>query len=347
MMVEADLDRLSRTRLRKPDARARNRRERFRRPLLRRRRCAATARRGRLRRPARRGRRLSDRSRDALAAAASRRRARPWSSISPRRPSFPRRCVAARDLRDQRPGHRAARAGGARLLRPSRRRASSSRVRPRSTARAIAERVSAARALDSAARQSVRREQGRGRSDLLAEVAAATDSTSSIARAFNHIGPRPERTIRRRLVAAQLARIAGGASAAALRRQPRSGARLSRRARRRRGLHRARARRRTRRDLQRLQRARPSRFATCLRELITIARVPVEVREDPERMRARRDAALGRQPREAARDDRLGAARFRSSQSLRDVYEAASKLREQSLNDDAASVRLQEPRAAA
>ena len=48
-----------------------------------------------------------------------------------------------------------------------------------------------------------------------------------------------------------------------------------------------------------------------LRELIAIARVPVEVREDPQRMRRGRDTALGRHPGEAPRSEPAGSAKSR------------------------------------
>ena len=60
-----------------------------------------------------------------------------------------------------------------------------------------------------------------------------------------------------------------------------------------------------------------------LRELIAIAGVPVEVREDPERMRPLDVPALRRKRAKSLKLRPAGVRRFRSRNRLRDIYHAA------------------------
>ena len=127
-----------------------------------------------------------------------------------------------------------------------------------------------------------------------------------IARAFNHIGPRQSERFVVASLAAQLARIAAGAPP-----QLYVG-----------NLETARdfldvrdvvsayialAREGERGEIYNVCSGRAVVIRDVLRELIAIARVPVEVREDPAEIAIERDTALGRQPGETARAHRLGA----------------------------------------
>ncbi len=216
--------------------------------------------------------------------------------------------IAARNLRSERHRNRAARAGGARLRAGDR--------RPRIVFTSSAEVYGARDAgefplretLDLRPAQPVRREQSRGRSDSAWPKRAASGSTSSSrARSITSDPGQSERFVVASL-AAQLARIAAGGAPQLLCRKSRArraifstcatscgvSSRWRATAKAAKSTTSAAARAVTIRDV--------------LRELIAIAGVPVEVREDPQRACAARRTALRRQRRKAARAHRLASA---------------------------------------
>ena len=141
-----------------------------------------------------------------------------------------------------------------------------------------------------------------------------------IARAFNHIGPGQSDRFVVASFAAQLARIAGGAPPQMLRRQPRRPVAIfSTCATSSRPIWRSRAAAKAR-EVYNVCSGRAVTIRDVLRELIAIARVPVEVREDPQRMRPADVPFSVGSPREAARRRPAGSRAIRSSRSLRDIY---------------------------
>ena len=127
-----------------------------------------------------------------------------------------------------------------------------------------------------------------------------------VARAFNHIGPNQSERFVVASLAAQLARIAGGG-------EPQmyvgnlSSARDFLDVRDVVEAYLALARRGEGAQVYNVCSGRAVTIRDVLRELISIARVPVEVREDPQRTARQRDSAFGRQLREAEQDDRVAA----------------------------------------
>ena len=290
-------------------------------------RCARRARRVGLRRPARFASailRARPSRRASLRAALEARR--PTSSfISPRRRSFPTRSSPMGTYETNARRHRATRAGGARLRRSGRR---TPRIVFTSSAEVYGPRDAGEYPLHerlASPGQSVRGQQSRGRSDPAWPRRGASVSTSCRAGVQSH-RPGPKRALRGRLLAAQLAAIAAGGPplllvgnleaerdfldvrdvVAPTSRWLADGERG---------------------EIYNVCSGRAVAIRDVLRELITIASVPVEVRDDPERMRPSDLPLFVGNADEAPRRDRLGAASCRSRLAARHLRGAAANAR--------------------